>query len=110
MNCIELHDAPENLGPISINRCNEIVALLDQIEDKTGPAMAQQASAVLRRLFAWHANRSDDFRSPIVRGMSRVRPSERQRQRTLDDDEIRAVWRAAEAQQGVFGCLVRIEL
>jgi integrase len=96
--------------PIGSIYKSEIITLLDQIEDKTGPAMAQQAFAVLRRLFAWHAWRSDDFRSPIVRGMNRVRPSERQRQRTLNEDEIRAVWRAAEAQQGAFGCLVQFLL
>jgi integrase len=88
----------------------DIAALLDRIEDASGPAMAQQTLAVLRRLFSWHAGRSDDFRSPIVRGMSRTKPSERQRQRTLSDDEIRAIWRVAEASPSVFGYLVQFLL
>ena len=53
--------------PIEDIRKGEIVALLDRIEDSSGPAMAQYTLATLRRLFTWHAGRSDDFRSPIVR-------------------------------------------
>jgi integrase len=96
--------------PIEDIRKGEIVALLDRIEDKNGPAMAQYTLATLRRLFTWHAGRSDDFRSPIVRGMGRVKPSEQRRQRVLDDDEIRALWRAAEATPSVFGYFVRFLL
>jgi integrase len=96
--------------PIEGIRRGEIVTLLDHIEDRNGPAMAQQTLATLGRLFSWHAGRSDDFRSPIVRGMGRVKPGERRRQRTLDDDEIRAVWRAAEFHPSAFGCLVQLLL
>jgi integrase len=58
----------------------------------------------------WHASRSDDFRSPIVRGMARTRPSQRRRQRVLSDTEISAVWRAAEASPSAFGYLVQFLL
>jgi integrase len=58
----------------------------------------------------WHALRSDDFRSPIVRGMGRVNPKKRARVRVLVDDELRAVWRTAEASTGPFGRLVRFIL
>jgi hypothetical protein len=51
---------------------SEIVRLLDRIEDDNGPVMADHTLAYLRRLFTWHAGRSDDFRSPIVRGMART--------------------------------------
>ena len=69
--------------------------------------MADHVLAYLRRVMTWHASRSDDFRSPIVRGMARTRPSQRRRQRVLSDDEIRAVWRAAEASPSAFGYLVQ---
>ena len=65
--------------------------------------MADHVLAYLRRVMTWHASRSDDFRSPIVRGMARTRPSQRRRQRVLSDDELKAVWRAAEASQNAFG-------
>ena len=35
--------------------------------------MADHVLAYLRRVMTWHASRSDDFRSPIVRGMARTR-------------------------------------
>jgi integrase len=72
--------------------------------------MAQHTLAVLRRLFSQHAGRSDDFRSPIVRGMNRVKPSERRRQRTLSDNEIRALWWAAEASPRAFGYFMQFAL
>jgi len=68
--------------------------------------MADHVLAYLRRVMTWHASRSDDFRSPIVRGMARTKPSQLQRQRVLSDIELGAVWRAAEASRSAFGSLV----
>jgi integrase len=93
----------------SITR-TDIVRLLDGIADRSGAPMADHVLAYLRRVMTWHASRSDDFRSPIVRGMARTRPSQRRRQRVLSDDETRAVWRAAEASQSAFGYLVQFLL
>jgi integrase len=73
---------------------SDIVKLLDRIEDKNGPVMADRVLAHVRKIMNWHAARSDAFRSPIVRGMARTKPKERARKRTLNDDEIRVVWRA----------------
>jgi integrase len=69
---------------------SDIVALLDRIEDDHGAGMADSALMVVRRICNWHAARDDDFRSPIVRGMSRG--NSEGRERILSDDEIRAVW------------------
>jgi integrase len=55
----------------------------------------------------FHASRSDDFRSPIVRGMGRG--SGQARSRILDDDELRAIWKAT-ADYPVFGLLLRFIL
>jgi integrase len=88
----------------------DIVRLLDHIADRSGAPMADHVLAYLRRVMTWHAARSDDFRSPIVRGMARTRPSQLRRQRVLSDDEIRAVWRAAEASPSAFGYLVQFLL
>jgi len=91
-------------------RRTDIVRLLDKVEDENGPVMADHVLAYLRRVMTWHAGRSDDFRSPIVRGMARTKPSARRRQRTLADDELRAVWKAAEAEQSAFGYFVQFLL
>jgi integrase len=60
--------------------------------------MADQTLAIIRKVMNWHASRSDDFRSPIVRGMARTKPKERARERTLTDDELRLVWKVAETE------------
>jgi integrase len=96
--------------PIGEIKRSDIVKLLDKIDDGSGPAAADHTLAVIRRIMSWHASRSDEFRSPIVRGMSRTKPRERARQRILSDDEIRAVWAAAEASGGLFGPFVQFLL
>ena len=93
--------------PIDDVRRSEIIRLLDGIEDANGPVMADRTLALVRKIMNWHATRSDDFRSPIVKGMARVRPSERARERVLTDDEIRAVWANG---NGVFGRFVKFLL
>jgi integrase len=97
------------LGTLQIGdiRKSDITRLLDQIEDERGPTMARQALATLRRILNWHASRSDDFLSPIVRMGREAIPS---RDRTLSDDELRAIWKAAEASGTAFGALVRFLL
>src|SRR5262245_19741804 len=75
---------------------SDVVNLLDDIEDKRGRAAADVALALLRRVLNWHAVRDDKFKSPIVRGMARRTPEERERSRMLDDNELKAVWRTAE--------------
>jgi integrase len=84
--------------PIDEVRRSDIVQLLDTIEDERGGPMAEQTLAIIRRVMNWHASRSDDFRSPIVRGMARTKPKERARERVLTDDELRHVWKVAEAE------------
>ena len=95
--------------PIADIKRSEIVRLLDSIEEKRGPVAAQSALAVVRRIMSWHAARSDDFRSPVVRGMARVSIKARSRTRVLTDDEIQKIWKAAE-DAGPFGRAVQVLL
>lgn len=87
----------------------DIVRMLDKIEDDNGVCMADHVLAFVRKVMNWHASRSDTFRSPIVPGMARSRPKERERERVLDDAEIAAVW-AATAKGATFDRLVRFLL
>jgi integrase len=96
--------------PIEEIRRSEIVRLLDKIEDDNGPVMADRTLAYVRKVMNWHASRSDEFRSPIVRGMARTSGKERARARVLSDDELCAVWKAAEAAAAPFGTFVRFLL
>jgi integrase len=91
---------------ISIKR-SDVAKLLDQIEDKNGSRMADVVLAYLRGMANWFAGRDDNYVSPFVRGMRRHQNGARSR--ILDDDELRAVWRQAEAN-GQFGSLIRLLL
>jgi integrase len=93
--------------PISAIRRSDIARLLDRIQDENGPVQADRTLAYIGRIMNWHASRSDDFRSPIVRGMARTSGA---RARILTDDELRAIWKAAEATPGPFGALVQFLL
>jgi integrase len=93
--------------PIGDIRRSEIIRLLDRIGDGSGGPMADRVLSLIRRIMNWHATRSDDFRSPIVRGMSRA--DERPRTRILSDDELRAVWNAAAGTEP-FSCFVQFLL
>jgi integrase len=68
--------------------------MLDDIADESGPVMADRTLAYVRKAFNWHATRDDDFSPPIVKGMSRTKPKERNGKRVLADDEIRDLWAA----------------
>jgi integrase len=100
---------PLGARPIGSIRRKGIIRLLDKIADENGPRMADLVLAHLRRVMNWHAVRDDDFRSPIVRGMSRVKTKERARTRTLSDDELRRIWTATETP-GPFEALIRFLL
>jgi integrase len=93
--------------PIGAIKRSEIVRLLDQVEENNGPSMADDCLAFTRKIMNWHATRSDEFRSPIVRGMARTKPGERARTRILSDDEARRVLISAADQKGAFPALIQ---
>jgi integrase len=96
--------------PIETVKRSDIVRLLDRVEARNGSRMADVTLAVLRRILHWHETSTDDFRSPIIRGMgSRQNVVEHRRSRTLDDAEIRKLW-AATADNTPFSALVRFAL
>jgi integrase len=95
---------------VSDIRRSDVIKMLDRIAEASGPVMADHTLAILRRVLNWHMRRDDEFISPIRSGMARTRPSERTRERMLNDDELRAVWRAAEAEGGPWGSLLRFLL
>jgi integrase len=86
------------IGKIGIYalRRSDIVKMLDEVEDESGPVMADRVLATVRKAFNWHATRDDDFQPPIVKGMARTKPKERAAKRVLADDEIRDLWTALE--------------
>jgi integrase len=99
------------LGPRSIDtiKRSEINDLLWSITQSAGPHAAQAVLVALTRLFNWWATQSDDFKSPIVPGMSPLRGKNYARERVLTDEELRAFWRAT-VECGTFGSYCRFLL
>ena len=53
---------------------SDVTALLDQVEDDSGPRQADTVLTTLRSIMNWHATRTDDYMPPIIRGMGRDDP------------------------------------
>jgi integrase len=90
-------------------RRSDVARLLDAIEDAHGHWVADSVLSVLRSLSSWYASRNDDYTPPFTRNMRRTPAQARKRSRMLSDDELRAVWRAAETA-GTFGAFVMLLL
>jgi integrase len=76
-------------------RRSDMSELFDGIASNSGPVMADRTLAYVRKAFNWwHETRDEDFHSPISKGMTRLKPSEIRRDRVLDDQEVRDLWRA----------------
>jgi integrase len=95
--------------PLHDIRRSDVVRLLDTIEDKNGPVMADMILSTLSKVMRWHARRSDDYACPLVGGMRRSKSKERARDRILDDIELRKLWIATEAP-GSWNAFVRFLL
>jgi integrase len=85
----------------------DVSKLLDSIQDNSGPRMADAVLAYIRKMMNWFAARSDDYMSPIVRGMNRSKAKARKRKHSLNDEEIRVLWKVA-PKVGSFGALVKV--
>jgi integrase len=88
-----------HIGKLSIYQLkrSHIADMLTAIATASGPSAADRTLDYLSAAFNWQIVRDDQFTSPIVRGMKRVKPSEQQRDRVLDDDEIRDLFEALDA-------------
>ncbi len=87
----------------------DIAELMDRIADDHGKPMADAVLSCVRMIAGWVQTRDERYGLPFVKGMRRVQPEDRKRQRMLNDDELRAVWGAA-AQAGAFGAIIRLLL
>jgi integrase len=91
-------------------RRRDIVDMLDAVEDENGPVMADRVLGYVRRALNWYGMRDDTFVPPIVRGMARTSIVERARERVLSDEEIRAVWRAADKLETPYTRMLQFAL
>jgi len=80
--------------------------LLDRLADQGHPVVANRVLAAVRKMFNWAVEREALPAAPTA-GV-KAPGKETQRERVLDDAELRAVWRAAEGVGGVAGAFVRL--
>jgi integrase len=76
-------------------RRSHIVDMLDEIEDESGPVMADRTLAYVRKA----------FNNPIVKGVRQIGTNSRDR--ILSDDELRDLWAALDIVQNVPACYQR---
>jgi len=93
--------------PFAEIKRRDVALLLDYVEDNHGATQADKVLNIVRSICNWYATREDDYIVPIVKGMRRSKNGARER--ILTDDELRAIWKAAE-QGGAFGSLVQLAL
>ena len=86
---------------------SDVAKLLDHIEDAHGARQADTCLTIIRSLANWFGTRSDDYVAPIARNMRRS--TSRPRERILNDNEIRILWRVAE-ESGAFGAALQLAL
>jgi integrase len=87
----------------------DITALLDRVEDENGAPVADKVLTVIGSIMSWYAIRHRDYVPPLVKGMRRTDPKKKERDRVLDDDELRRVWDVA-GQSRTYGALIRMLL
>ncbi|MCZ6607700.1 MAG: tyrosine-type recombinase/integrase, partial [Alphaproteobacteria bacterium] len=88
----------------------DVARALDTIERDNGAHQADQVLRLIRGLMIWYAGRNDKYLIPLIPRMNRVKEKkDRERDRVLDHDEIRAVWTAAE-DAGPFGGFIQLLL
>jgi len=104
------HVSPELQGRVftEIGR-DDVSALLDKVQDASGPATADKLLTGLGSVMSWYATKHRSYVPPLVKGMRRTNEDEKERDRMLDDNEIRLVWDVA-GQSRTYGALIRLLL
>ena len=80
-----------------------VLAITDELV--ATPAEQSHAIAIGKTFFKWCVRRNYLNRSPLE---GATLPKQQSRDRVLTDDELVAVWRAAERYEGHFGTIVRL--
>lgn len=103
----EARRALRNAFPTALRRPAEALTRASVVLtlDDMPPAMAARTAAYGRACFSWAMKRGTLAANPFT---NLPVPSIEARDRVLTDDELAAVWKAAEADQSRFGALVRV--
>jgi integrase len=103
-----------SIGPGWLNRSvhsisrKDVLAVLDAAVDRGSATLANRALAHIRKLFNWTVERG--IIAPTANPVAGIKPPSREksRDRTLSDDELLAVWKAAGRMAYPFGPAIRL--
>jgi integrase len=84
----------------------DVRELLDGIKDRGAPIMANRALSYVGKMFAWAVDVDILTASPCA-GLKKL-SREKSRDRVLTDDELRLVWRGADAMGWPYGPIVQM--
>ena len=85
-------------------RRQDVASLQDIVEDEHGTRTSDKVLSLVSTIFSFHEKRTDDYASPIRRGMKRYASRENARDRILSDDELRSLW----DEQGAYADILRL--
>jgi hypothetical protein len=90
-------------------RRGELAALGDRLAETRGNRTAEYILITFNAMSRWYAKRTDNYSPVMAPGMAGEYHNA-SRSRILSDEELRAVWLAAEKSNDNFGALVRLLL
>ena len=85
-------------------RRQDVASLSGLVEDEHGTRTSDKVLSLVSTIFAFHEKRTDDYASPIRKGMKRYASRENSRDRILSDDELRSLW----TEQGAYADILRL--
>jgi integrase len=94
--------------PLASVTKGDVTALVEAIDDRGAPVTANRTLTALKTFFKFWQKRGDIDISPAE--LVDAPAAEQSRDRVLSDDEIRALWRAADVDAYPFGRLVQLLL
>jgi integrase len=86
----------------------DVIAWVDRLLDRGAPIMANRTFEVARKMFAFAVARDLIPVNPF-HGVEKPAP-EKAREKVLDTDEIRAVWKAVEAEPPLLAAVLKLRL
>jgi len=82
----------------------DVLTFLEELKEANGQGAADSAFVAFSALANWYGLRDEEYRNPVMRGLWKV--SHNKRERTLSDDELRAMWTCTDTPHP-YHCLLR---
>jgi integrase len=106
---LRLYWAPLHGYPLGEIRRQQVASIISDAVRTRGRASARDARKVLSALYSWAMAEGIAESNPVI-GTNNPGAGTAPRERVLDGDELRAIWRACEAQDDDYSRILRLLL